>query len=63
MERSIRYTLLLYLSNGHTAVEVQDAIIDKLADLPHFLRLSPTWDQGSELAQHSKIAAELGLEV
>ena len=63
VERSTRYTLLLYLPNGHTAVEVQDAIIDKLADVPHSLRLSLTWDQGSELAQHRKIASELGLDV
>ena len=63
VERSTRYTLLLYLPNGHTAVEGQDAIIDKLADVPHSLRLSLTWDQGSELAQHCKIASELGLEV
>ena len=63
VERSTRYTLLLYLPNGHTAVEGQDAIIDKLADVPHSLRLSLTWDQGSELAQHRKIASELGLEV
>ena len=63
VERSTRYTLLLYLPNGHTAVEGQDAIIDKLADLPHSLRLSLTWDQGSELAQHRKIASQLGLEV
>lgn len=27
VERSTRYTILLYLPNGHTAVEVQDAII------------------------------------
>ena len=63
VERSTRYTILLYLPNGHTAVEVQDAIIDKLADVPHSLRLSLTWDQGSELAQHRKIASELGLDV
>ena len=63
VERSTRYTLLLYLPNGHTAVEGQDAIIDKLADVPHSLRLSLTRDQGSELAQHRKIASELGLDV
>ena len=63
VERSTRYTMLLNLPNGHTAVEGQDAIIDKLADVPHSLRLSLTWDQGSELAQHRKIASELGLDV
>ena len=35
VERSTRYTMLLYLPHGHTAIEVQDAIIDKLAGLPH----------------------------
>ena len=63
MERSTRYTLLLYLPNGHSAAEVQDAVIAKLAGLPDSLRLSLTWDQGSELAQHRKIASRLGLEV
>ena len=63
VERSTRYTMLLHLPNGHTAAEVQDAIIDKLAGLPHSLRLSLTWDQGSELAQHRKIASQLGLDV
>ena len=63
VERSTRYTLLLYLLNGHTAVEVQDVISDKLADVSHSLRLSLTWDQGSELAQHREIASELGLDV
>ena len=63
VERSTRYTMLLHLPNGHTAAEVQEAIIDKLAGLPHSLRLSLTWDQGSELAQHRKIASQLGLDV
>ena len=60
VERSTRYTLLLYLPNGHSAAEVQDAVIAKLAGLPDSLRLSLTWDQGSELAQHRKIASRLG---
>ena len=63
VEGSTRYTLLLYLPNGHSAAEVQDAVIAKLAGLPDSLRLSLTWDQGSELAQHRKIASRLGLEV
>ena len=49
MERSTRYTLLLYLPNGHSAAEVQDAVIAKLAGFPDSLRFSLTWDQGSEL--------------
>ena len=57
------YTMLLYSPNGHTASDVHDAIIDKFAGLPHSLHLSLTWGQGSELAQHRKIAFELGLDV
>ena len=49
VERSTRYTLLLYLPNGRSAAEVQGAVIAKLAGLPDSLRLSLTWDQGSEL--------------
>ncbi|WP_423826638.1 IS30 family transposase [Schaalia cardiffensis] len=63
VERSTRYTVLLYPPNRHTAQQVQDAIINKLTGLPHSLRLSPTWDQKSELAQHRKITSELGLNV
>lgn len=43
VERSTRYTLLLYVPDGHTAVEGQDSIIDKLADRPHASCLSLTW--------------------
>ncbi|WP_455135045.1 IS30 family transposase [Schaalia cardiffensis] len=61
--RSTRYTVLLYPPNRHTAQQVQDATINKLTGLPHSLRLSLTWDQKSELAQHRKITSELGLNV
>ena len=49
-ERPTRYTLLLYfVLNGHSAAEVQDAVIAKLAGLPDSLRLSLTWDQAVSL--------------
>lgn len=63
VERSTRYMVLLHLPNGHTATDVHDAIINKLAGLPHSLCLLLTWDQGSELAQHRTIASELGLDI
>lgn len=63
VERSTRYTVLLYPPNRHTAQQLQDATINKLTGLPHSLRLSLTWDQKSELAQHRKITSELGLNV
>ena len=60
MERSTRYTLLLYLPNGHSAAEVQDAVIAKLAGLPDSLRLSLTWDQGSELNGRPRKTLDMG---
>lgn len=55
--------MLLYPPSRHTAQQVQDATINKLTGLPHSLRLTLTWDQGSELAHHRKITSELGLDV
>lgn len=54
VERSTRFTILLYLPNSHTSEEVQNAIIKKMQHLPKLLRNSLTWDQGTELALHKK---------
>jgi IS30 family transposase len=63
VERSSRYTILLYLPGRHTADAVRDAVIEALKDLPGQLRRSLTWDQGSEMALHAEIAAALGMPV
>lgn len=63
VERSTRFTLLLYLPNGHTAGQVQDAIIKKMRALPKYLRNSLTWDQGSEMALHKNITTSLDMTV
>jgi IS30 family transposase len=63
VERSSRYTILLYLPGRHTAAAIRDAVIDALKDLPPQLRRSLTWDQGSEMALHGEIAAALGMPV
>ena len=58
VECSTRFTMLLYVSNGHAVVEVDDAIIDTCAGLPDSLRLLLRWEWGSDLAQRGKIASE-----
>ena len=63
VERTSRYTILLYLPGRHTADAIRDAVIDALKDLPPQLRRSLTWDQGSEMALHGEIAAALGMPV
>jgi hypothetical protein len=40
VERSIRFTILVHLSDGHDAEHVQQAIIDKMGSLPGLLRNS-----------------------
>ena len=63
VERTTRFTLLLHLPDQHDSQAVQQAIINKMADLPKHLRNSLTWDQGSELALHKNISTALELEV
>jgi IS30 family transposase len=63
VERSCRYTILLYLPGRHTADAVRDAVIEALKDLPAQLRRSLTWDQGSEMALHMQITQVLGMPV
>jgi IS30 family transposase len=63
VERMTRFTMLLHLPGGHTAEIVQEAMVTKMATLPEQLRLSLTWDQGSELANHVQIAEATGLSI
>lgn len=48
---------------GHGAEAVRDAITRAMASLPEQLRRSLTWDQGSEMSQHSVLSIDTGLKV
>lgn len=48
---------------GHGAEAVRDEIADAIGRLPDHLRRSLTWDQGAEMAQHSQLRIESGLDV
>ncbi|MCA1695706.1 MAG: IS30 family transposase, partial [Actinobacteria bacterium] len=64
VERSSRFTILLYLSGGrHTAEAVRDALVAAMGQVPAQLRRSLTWDQGKEMAHHGEIAHALGMPV
>ena len=40
------FTMLLHLPERHGALEVQEAMIAKMAQLPQELKKTLTWDQG-----------------
>jgi IS30 family transposase len=63
VERSTGFVLLLHLPGQHGALEVQQAMITKMAQLPEILKKTLTWDQGVEMATHARIAAATGLDI
>lgn len=63
VERVSGFVMLLHLPNGHSALEVQAALVAKMATLPEQLKLSLTWDQGKELSNHVQIAEATGLDI
>jgi IS30 family transposase len=56
VDRASRYLLLVHLPTDRTAEAIRDALIAVLGRLPESLRLTLTWDQGSEMACHDQIA-------
>jgi IS30 family transposase len=63
VERMTRFVLLLHLPTDHGALAVQEAMLATMAQLPTILRLTLTWDQGREMANHAQIAAATGLDI
>lgn len=61
VERSTRFVILLHLPKRRDAVTVANMMIQQMGHLPDHLRLSVTWDQGKELADHARLARELDL--
>jgi transposase, IS30 family len=63
VERATRFVMLLHLPDDHGALAVQNAIVEKMTQLPQQLRRSLTWDQGSEMANHITIATATDLNI
>jgi IS30 family transposase len=49
--------------SGHGAEAVRDAITRTIVTLPKELRRSLTWDQGTEMAQHSRLKIDADIQV
>ena len=63
VERKTGFVLLLHLPDDHGAAAVQNAMINKISQLPKILRQTLTWDQGIEMANHAQIAAATDLDI
>jgi len=59
VERASRLTKLVHLPGNHTAETVRDALWVALGELPQQVRVTLTWDQGSQMAHHDQIATLL----
>jgi transposase InsO family protein len=63
VERASRYVMLVALPDGYKAEQVRPALAAAVARLPEQLRRSLTWDQGKEMAEHTKFTVATGVAV
>lgn len=63
VERATRFVMLLHLPNGHSSLEVQEAMLAATQKLPDFMWKSLTWDQGNEMRNHLQIKVATGLQI
>ncbi len=57
VDRTSRYVKLVHLPDGHSAAQLREGMQIVMATVPAGSRRTLTWDQGSEMASHDKIAA------
>jgi transposase, IS30 family len=63
VERTTGFVVLLHLPGDHTAANLAEAMTAKIPEIPEILRRSLTWDQGKEMALHTKITEATGLPI
>lgn len=63
VERTSGFLGLLPLRDGHSAIQVADAIVTHFGKLPAMFAKTLTWDRGVELARHASITARTGVDV
>jgi IS30 family transposase len=56
VDRTSRYLKLVHLPAGHSAEQLWLALTEVMRRLPQQARLTLTWDQGSEMACHDRVA-------
>jgi IS30 family transposase len=63
VERSTRFVLLAPLPDTHTAIDLRETLTPMIASLPEHIRRTLTWDQGDEMAGHTQIAIDTGIDI
>ena len=63
VERTTRFVMLVRVPYDRTAERMALLLAAKMATLPEFLRNSVTWDQGKEMAAHTKFTVRTGIPV
>jgi transposase, IS30 family len=63
VERTTGFVVLLHLPGDRTAATLADAMSAKVPEIPEILLRSLTWDQGREMALHTKITEATGLPI
>ncbi|MGZ5364591.1 MAG: IS30 family transposase, partial [Mycobacterium sp.] len=63
VERTTGFVVLLHLPDDRTAATLAGTMSAKVPEIPEVLRRSLTWDQGSEMALHTKITEATGLPI
>jgi IS30 family transposase len=63
VERHTRYVMLTELGRDCTTQNVVTKIAAQILRLPEHLRLSLTWDRGSEMARHLEFTVATGVQV
>ena len=62
VERISRYVMLVKI-DGNTAQDVLEGFTRRLKSVPESLRRTMTYDQGSEMAMHEKLSADLNMDI
>jgi len=63
VERQTGYAMLLHLPDGYKPEQVRDALAEKIKTLPTSLRLSLTWDQGSEMRDWKQVSVDADIDI
>jgi len=63
VERTSRFVMLIRLPRGRSSEEVLAALKRRIVTLPTQLCRSLTWDQGKEMAEHTRFTIETGLQI
>ena len=61
--RTPGFVVLLHLPEDRTAATLAEVMSVKVPEIPEVLRRSLTWDQGKEMALHTKITEATGLPI